>query len=79
MLKDKPFSGYLRSLPNGLGVISKEYIKVKNIIEYLDKNNQIPHDGKFLWSNKFETAQDESGNFIEYRQTVFPFQLSSHY
>jgi protein-export membrane protein SecD len=32
---------------------------------------KIPASGKFLWGNQFETAQDETGNFIEYRQLFY--------
>ena len=31
----------------------------------------IPREGKFLWGSKFEVAQDETGEFIEYRQLYY--------
>ena len=65
ILKEKPFSGYLRAVPRGVGVISKEYHIVKNLLENSEIQRKIPHSGKFLWGNQFETAQDETGSFIE--------------
>ena len=71
ILKEKPFSGYLRSIPGGIGVIAKEYHTVKELLENPDVKRKIPPSGKFLWSNKFETAQDETGSIIEYRQLFY--------
>ena len=71
ILKEKPFSGYLRAVPRGVGVISKEYHIVKNLLENSELQRKIPPSGKFLWGNQFETAQDETGSFIEYRQLYY--------
>ena len=71
ILKEKPFSGYLRAIPGGVGVIAKEYHIIKEMLENPDLRRKIPPSGKFLWSNKFETAQDETGNLIEYRQLFY--------
>ena len=71
ILKEKPFSGYLRSIPGGIGVIAKEYHTIKELLENPDVKRKIPPSGKFLWSNKFETAQDETGSIIEYRQLFY--------
>ena len=71
ILKEKPFSGYLRAVPRGVGVLTKEYHIVKEILENSDVRRKIPRGGKFLWSNQFETAQDETGNFIEFRQLYY--------
>ena len=71
ILKEKPFSGYLRAVPRGVGVLAKEYHIVKEILENSEVRRKIPRGGKFLWSNQFETAQDETGNFIEFRQLYY--------
>jgi preprotein translocase subunit SecD len=71
ILKEKPFSGYLRSIPGGIGVIAKEYHTIKELLENPDVKRKVPPSGKFLWSNQFETAQDESGSIIEYRQLFY--------
>ena len=71
ILKEKPFSGYLRGVPRGVGVIAKEFHIVKAILENPEVRRKIPRDGKFLWGNQFETAQDETGGFIEYRQLYY--------
>jgi preprotein translocase subunit SecD len=71
ILKDKPFSGYLRGIPGGVGVISKEYHIVKKLLENPEVIRKIPPSEKFLWANQFETTQDEVGNFIEYRQLYY--------
>lgn len=71
ILKEKPFSGYLRSIPGGIGVIAKEYHIIKELLENPDVKRNIPPSGKFLWSNQFETAQDETGRIIEYRQLFY--------
>ena len=71
ILKEKPFSGYLRGVPRGVGVIAKEFHVVKAILENPEVRRKIPRDGKFLWGNQFETAQDETGGFIEYRQLYY--------
>ena len=71
ILKEKPFSGYLRPLPRGIGVLSKEYNIVKDMLENPEIKKKIPRGGKFLWGNQFETVQDETGNFIEFRQLYY--------
>ncbi|MDP6570638.1 MAG: protein translocase subunit SecD, partial [Candidatus Marinimicrobia bacterium] len=71
ILKEAPFSGYLRGVPNGVGVIAQEYQTVKEILENPSLQKVIPRGGKFLWGNKMETAQDETGAFIEYRQLYY--------
>ena len=71
ILKEKPFSGYLRGVPRGVGVIAKEFHIVKAMLDNPDVQRKIPRGGKFLWGNQFETAQDETGGFIEYRQLYY--------
>lgn len=71
ILKEKPFSGYLRPIPRGVGVLAKEYHIVKELLENPEVKRKIPRGGKFLWGNQFETAQDETGNFIEFRQLYY--------
>ena len=71
ILKEKPFSGYIRPVPGGLGVLAEEYYIVKKILDDPKIKNKIPPSGKFLWGNQFETAQDENGMFIDYRQIYF--------
>ena len=71
VLKEKPFSGYLRGIPGGIGVISSEYEIVKKILNTTKIKAIIPREGKFLWGSKFEVAQDETGTFIEYRQLYY--------
>ena len=71
VLKEKPFSGYLRSVPRGVGVLAKEFHIVKEILENPEVKRKIPRGGKFLWGNQFESAQDEMGNFIEFRQLYY--------
>ena len=44
---------------------------VKNILSNPKIQRIIPREGKFLWSNKVDIAQDESGNYIEYRQLYY--------
>ena len=71
VLKEKPFSGYLRSVTRGVGVLAKEFHIVKEILENPEVRRKIPRGGKFLWGNQFESAQDEMGNFIEFRQLYY--------
>ena len=71
ILKEKPFSGYLRVIPGGVGVISKEFHILKKILDDPAVQEKIPREGKFLWGNRFETAQDETNNIIEFRQLYY--------
>ena len=71
ILKENPFSGYLRGIPGGVGVIAEEYHIVKGILERPKVRQKIPREGKFLWGNRFETTQDETGSIIEYRQLYY--------
>jgi len=71
ILKEKPFSGYLRGVPRGVGVLAKEFHIVKEILDNPEVRRKIPSGGKFLWGNQFETAQDETGNYIEFRQLYY--------
>jgi protein-export membrane protein SecD len=67
VLSEKPFSGYLKALPGGFGVIENEYDAVKTILENEDVQKQIPREGKFLWGSRFESIQVDDGSFITYR------------
>ena len=68
ILKDAPFSGFLKSFPGGIGVMENEYLRVKEILNREDVLKAIPRDGKFLWGNRTERAAlDESGAFVDYR------------
>jgi len=71
ILKEKPFSGYLRGVPRGVGVLAKEFHIVKGILDNPEVRRKVPRGGRFLWGNQFETAQDETGNFIEFRQLYY--------
>ena len=71
ILKESPFSGYLRGLPGGLGVMSSEYNKVKSLLEREDVKSIIPRDGRFLWASRFEKAPIDESNFVEYRLLYF--------
>ncbi len=71
ILKERPFSGYLRGVPGGVGVISKEYHIIREILNRPEVQRKIPHEGKFLWGNRFESAQDETGGIIEFRQLYY--------
>ena len=71
ILKESPFSGYLRGLPGGVGVLSNEYNKVKSLLEREDVQSVIPRDGRFLWASRFEKAPIDESNFIEYRLLYF--------
>ena len=71
ILKEKPFSGYLRGVPRGVGVLAKEFHIVKGILDNPEVRRKVPRGGKFLWGNQFETAQNETGNFIEFRQLYY--------
>jgi len=66
ILKEKPFSGYLKIIPQGIGVILNEVPKVKNLLNSPKIKNLIPRDGEFLWGSSTEIAQNEMGSFIEY-------------
>ena len=71
ILKESPFSGYLRGLPGGVGVVSNEYNKVKSLLEREDVQSVIPREGRFLWASRFEKAPIDESNFIEYRLLYF--------
>jgi len=71
ILKESPFSGYLRGLPGGVGVLSNEYNKVKLLLEREDVRSVIPRDGRFLWASRFEKAPIDESSFIEYRLLYF--------
>ena len=71
ILKESPFSGYLRGLPGGVGVLSNEYNKVKSLLEREDVQSVIPREGQFLWASRFDKAPIDESNFIEYRLLYF--------
>ena len=71
ILKESPFSGYLRGLPGGLGVLSSEYDKVNSILQRQDVKSVMPRDGRFLWASRFEKTLIDESNFIEYRLLYF--------
>jgi len=71
ILKEAPFSGYLRGLPGGVGVLSSEYNKVKSILEREDVQSVIPREGRFLWASRSEKVHIDEANFVEYRLLYF--------
>ncbi len=48
ILKEKPFSGYLRGVPRGVGVLAKEFHIVKGILDNPEVRRKVPRGGKFL-------------------------------
>lgn len=71
MLKTKPFSGYLRGFPTGLGILSNEINKFNLLLNNPDVQSEIPKDSEILWGNKDQTAQLEDGTQISYRNVYF--------
>jgi preprotein translocase subunit SecD len=71
ILKENPFSGYLRPVPGGVGVLVQELESVNEILTNSEVLKRIPRGGKFLWGNQSESAQDETGRFIEFRQIYY--------
>ncbi|NQU67015.1 MAG: protein translocase subunit SecD [Candidatus Marinimicrobia bacterium] len=71
ILKTKPFSGYLRGFPTGLGVLSNEINKFGALIKSDDVQSEIPKDSEILWGNKNQTASLEDGTTIDYRNIYF--------
>jgi len=67
ILSEKPFSGYLKALPGGIGVIESEYEAVNSILENEEVQKQIPREGKFLWGSRFESVQVNDGSYVTYR------------
>lgn len=67
ILEEAPFSGYLQVFGyNTIGVASSEVEEVKNILNQPEVQNKIPRDGKFIWGNKIEAAQTETGEIFNY-------------
>ncbi len=71
ILAEAPFSGYLRALPGGIGVLANEYKTVKSILDRDDVKSVIPRDGHFLWGNRFETAPIDETSFVEFKLLYF--------
>tara|TARA_B100000029_G_scaffold102788_1_gene93201 strand:- start:2601 stop:4490 length:1890 start_codon:yes stop_codon:yes gene_type:complete len=71
VLKENPFSGYLRALPGGIGVIAQEYAIVNKYLENKEFLKKVPKEGKFLWGSKFEEAMIETNEVIEYRPLFY--------
>ena len=71
ILAETPFSGYLRGLPGGVGVLANEYEAVKSLLAREDVKSILPRDGHFIWGSRFEKAPIDESNFIEYRLLYF--------
>ena len=71
ILQERPFSGYLKAFPDGLGVLASEYKKVSMLLAMEEVNNVIPYDGKFLWGSKVGTATLNDGSVIKYRNLYY--------
>ncbi|MBT7617932.1 MAG: protein translocase subunit SecD [Calditrichaeota bacterium] len=71
ILSTKPFSGYLRGFPTGLGIVSNEINKFSALLEREDVLSEVPKDGQILWGNKNQTAALEDGTTVEYRNIYY--------
>lgn len=71
ILSTKPFSGYLRGFPTGLGIVSNEINKFSALLQREDVLAEVPKDGQILWGNKNQTASLEDGTVVEYRNIYY--------
>ncbi len=71
LLKDRPFSGYLKAFPGGIGVLESEFNIVKSILELEEVQSIIPKDGEILWGSKSLYAFLDDGNNIGYRNLYY--------
>ena len=71
LLKERPFSGYLKAFPGGIGVLESEYMIVKSIIDMDEIQKIIPKDGSILWGSKNNSATLNDGSLISYRNLYY--------
>ncbi len=71
ILKTRPFSGYLKGFPDGLGVLANEYKKVSLLLGMEEVKNTIPFDGQFLWGSKVRDATLNDESIVEYRNLYY--------
>ncbi len=71
ILNERPFSGYLKAFPTGLGVLADEFNKVSNLLANEAVKKVIPFDSKFLWGSKVNNAELNDGSFVSYRNLYF--------
>ncbi len=71
ILKNKPFSGYLRAFPNGYGVLANEVNKFQALLNKDVVKVLIPGDAEILWSNKERTATLEDGTVVDYKNIYY--------
>tara|TARA_Y100001980_G_C14556600_1_gene348794 strand:+ start:2111 stop:4018 length:1908 start_codon:yes stop_codon:yes gene_type:complete len=76
LLKERPFSAYLKAFPGGVGVIESEYILAKSILELQQIKDIIPNDGRLIWANKTSSVSLEDGSMISYRNLYYVNSIS---
>ena len=66
LLKDRPFSAYLKAFPTGIGVLETEYSIVKSILDMEEVKKIIPKDGAILWGSSNNSASLNDDSFVSY-------------
>ena len=71
ILKENPFSGYLMPVPEGIGIMDHETIKVREILENPRVRSIIGQRGRLLWGKSVETVMNTSGTGVIKYQPLY--------
>ncbi len=71
ILIDKPFSGYLRSFPGGMGVLAGDIPAFTKLLNSEAVQNVIPGDAVFLWGSKVLEGATQEGTSIAFQNLYY--------
>ncbi len=71
VLKNKPFSGYLKSFRGGYGVFAADIDNFQKLLDNDEVKKLIPRDGAFVWGNKLIQVTGDDGNVLAYKRIYY--------
>ena len=70
-IKEKPFSAYLNSVPEGLGILYPFLSKFEKLLIEIQTSGELPRGGRFVWGNKLKEINLGDGQYVRYKPIYY--------